>query len=312
MKIGNFLIAGILVCSFCSCSNKNNKNEEQQAISNQTEIASITGIARIEPESGLLSICANSNGRITKIVALENQNIVEESPLLILDDAVEKALLRIEESKIAAQNAAIESVGRNAESVKNDLDKAVSDLALNELLFAAKGITEQALADSKAKVEKLTNDYAKAVADKNQQSGKLSEIRANISYRKALLDERTLSSSFAGHVLQWEVHNGDYVMQGQKLGQFAPEGSLVAVTEIDELFQDRIKVGMTAVVYSQTNGERIGNGTVVYIADFLKKKSLFSDENAVEDRRVKEVKVRLEDNSKAVINSKVDCIITLK
>lgn len=273
MKIGNFLMAGILVYSFCSCSNRNNKNEEQQAISNQIEIERITGIARIEPESGLLSICANANGRITKIVALENQNIAEESPLLILDDAVEKALLRVEESKIAAQNAAIESAGRNAESVKNDLDKAVSDLALNERLFAVKGITAQALADSKAKVEKLTNDHAKAVADKRQQAGKISEIRANIDYRRALLDERTLNTSFAGHVLQWEVHNGDYVTQGQKLGQFAPEGSLVAVTEIDELFQDRIRMGMTAEIYSQTNGKRIGSGTVAYIADFLKKKS---------------------------------------
>jgi multidrug efflux pump subunit AcrA (membrane-fusion protein) len=313
MKIRTFLIAaGIIACSFGSCSDKESKNGEQTTQSGSTEIESITGIARIEPENGLLTIYANSNGRITKIVALENQNIAGESPLLILDNAVEKALLDVEKSKIAAQNAAIESAIQTAESVKNDLDKAVSDLALKEQLFAVKGTTEQVLADSRVKVEKLTIDYAKAIADKNQQADKFGEIKANINYRKVLLDERTLNSSFAGHVLQWEVHNGDYVMQGQKLGQFAPEGSLVAVTEIDELFQDRIKAGMTAEVYSQLNGERIGTGTVVYIADFLKKKSLFSDENAVEDRRVKEVKVKLTSDSKAVINSKVDCSINLK
>ncbi len=312
MKLRTFLIAGILASSFCSCSNKGNKNKVQATVNDQTDIESITGVARIEPENGLLNIYANSNGRITKIVALENQPITEESPLLILDSDIEKALLNVEESKIAAQKAAIEAAARNTESVKNDLDKAKSDLTLNGQLFAVKAITKQTLDDSKVKVEKLISNYAKAVADKNQQTNILSELRANIDYRRALLNERILNSAFAGHVLQWEVHNGDYVTQGQKIGQFAPEGALAAVTEIDELFQDRVKVGMKADVYSQLNGERIATGTVVYVANFLKKKSLFSDENTVEDRRVKELKVRLDDNSKAVINSKVDCTIHLK
>lgn len=311
MKIRTFLVAGILACSFGSCSNTENGNETQEAIA-EIAIESITGVARIEPENGLLSIYANANGRIAQIVALENQQIAVNNPLLVLGNAVEKALLNVEQSKISAQNSAIEAAVRNAESVKSDLDKAKNDLVLNQQIYAVKGITEQALNDSKVNVEKLTNDYAKAIADKNRQASMVNEIKANIDYRHALLNERTLNSAFAGHVLQWEVHNGDYVIQGQKIGQFAPEGSLVAVTEIDELFQDRIKIGMVAEIYSQINGERIGSGTVVYIADFLKKKSLFSDENAVEDRRVKEVRVRLEGDSEAVINSKVDCVIHLK
>lgn len=311
MEIRTFLIAGLLVCGFCSCTENNEKTEKQTA-TRQDEITSITGIARIEPENGLLSIYANSNGRVNRIATLENERITEGTPLLYLDNSVEQALLDVEQSKVTGQNASIEAASRNAESVKSDLDKAKSDLQLNEQLFEAKGITRQALNDSRANVEKFTSDYAKAIADRNQQKNMLGEIQANINYRRALLNEKVLNTAFTGHVLQWEVHNGDYVTTGQKLGQFAPEGSLVAVAEIDELFQDKIKTGMKADVYSQLNGERIGTGTVVYVADYLKKKSLFSEENTVEDRRVKEVKVRLDDNSKAVINSKVDCTIHLK
>lgn len=310
MKIKFFFIASLFVFSFCSCTNNNVKTKEQAVI--QAEIESITGVARIEPENGLLTIYANSNGRINKIAALENQQIAEDSPLLVLDNTVEKTLLDVEQSKISSQNAAIEAATRNAESVKNDLDKAVSDFQLNEQLFDAKGITRQALDDSRAKVEKLTSDYAKALADRNEQRTKMNEVKTNVNYRQALLDEKVLKSAFSGYVLQWDVHCGDYVTQGQKIGQFAPEGSLVAVTEIDELFQDKVKTGMKAEVFSQLNGERIATGTVIYIAGYLKKKSLFSDDNTVEDRRVKEVKVRLDDNSKAVINSKVDCTIHLK
>lgn len=310
MKIKFFFIASLFVCSFCSCTNNNVKTKEQAVI--QTEIESITGVARIEPENGLLTIYANSNGRINKIAALENQQIAEDCPLLVLDNTVEKTLLDVERSKISSQNAAIDAATRNAESVKNDLDKAVSDFQLNEQLFDAKGITRQALDDSRAKVEKLTSDYAKALADRDEQRTKMNEVKTNVNYRQALLDEKVLKSAFPGYVLQWDVHCGDYVTQGQKIGQFAPEGSLVAVTEIDELFQDKVKTGMKAEVFSQLNGERIATGTVIYIAGYLKKKSLFSDDNTVEDRRVKEVKVRLDDNSKAVINSKVDCTIHLK
>lgn len=312
MKNHTLFIAAIslIACGFCSCSDTKEKSKEQMTV--HPEIEHITGVARIEPENGLLSIYANSNGRIDKITALENQPVSAGSPLLTLDAEVEKAQLEVEESKIAAQNAAIEAAVRNAESVKNDLDKAKSDHTLNEQLFEAKAITRKDLDDSRVKIEKLTSDYAKALAEQKEKAGKTAEIRANINYRRSLLNEKELTAAFAGHVLQWEVYNGDYVTQGQKLGQFAPEGPLVALTEVDELFQDRVKTGMKADVYSQLNGERMATGTVIYVADFLKKKSLFSDENTVEDRRVKEVKVRLDTPSKAVINSKVDCTIHLK
>ena len=311
MKIRAFIVSMLLIFDFWSCA-ENTETKKEQRITQEIEIESITGVARIEPEHGLLDIYANSSGRINKIIALENQQIAEGSPLMILDDRVERALLDVEQSKITTQSAVIEAANRNAESLKNDLDKAKSDLQLNEQLFGAKGITEQTLNDSRAHVEKLTNDYAKAVANWKEQTSKMNEVKASANYRRILLDEKALKVSFAGHVLQWDVHNGDYITQGQKIGQFSPDSSLVAVTEIDELFQDRVKTGMKADLYSQLNGERIATGTVVYIADFLKKKSLFSDENTVEDRRVKEVKVRLDGSSKAVINSKVDCSIYLK
>lgn len=312
MKIRTFLTLSILACIFCSCVNDKETSKEHIQTSQQVEIESITGVARIEPEKGLLSIYANSSGRIDRIVALENLQITKGSPLMILDNTVEKALFDVEQAKVASQNEAIEVAHYNAQSIKNDLDKAKDNFALNEQLFEAKGITEKALNDSRANLEKSTNDYAKALANLKEQLSKKNETIANINYRRALLEEKVLNAAFTGHVLQWDVHNGDYVTSGQKLGQFAPDGALVAATEIDELFQNKVKVGMKADVYSQLDGKCIATGIVVYVADFLKRKSLFSDENTVEDRRVKEVKIQLDNKSESVINSKVDCTIHLK
>ena len=316
MKIKNLFIVSILIYAISSCSNKEAKSETQsKADSTQTaqqSLEKITGIARIEPEKGLLYIYSSSNGSIDKILANENQQVEQGSSLLILDDATDRALLEVDQSKISAQNSVIEASKQNEASVKTDLMKAQSDLALNKKLLDAKAITQQALNESKTKLEKLLNDYAKAIADKNQQINKMKEIKANVNYRKKVLDDKRLRSAFPGKVLQWDVHAGDYVTQGQKLGQFAPDGSLVAVTEVDELFQDKVKEGMKADVFSQLDGKKIASGTVTYVAGFLKKKSLFADDNTVEDRRIKVIKVRLEDNTRAVINSKVDCAIYLK
>jgi HlyD family secretion protein len=315
MKITNLFIISALICFILSCSYKDGSRTQPQTDSTQTvrlDIQKVTGVARIEPEKGLLYIYAKTNGSIAKILAEENQQVAQGSLLLVLDNATDRALLEVEESKISAQFSAIEAAKQNEASLKNDLDKAKSDIALNKKLFEAKAITEQALNDNKAKMEKLSSDYAKAVADKNQQINKMEEIKANVNYRRSVLKEKQLKTVFAGKVLQWDVHNGDYVTQGKKLGQFAPDGALVAVTEVDELFQDKVKKGMKTEIFSQLNGEKIATGTVVYVANFLKKKSLFSDDNTVEDRRVKEVKVRLDSNSKAIINSKVDCVIYLK
>lgn len=312
----NILIISAFICALSACSNsEKNSTAQPQTDSTkilQSDIKKVTSVARIEPEKGLLYIYANTNGSIAKILVKENQKLAQGSLLLTLDNATDKALLEVEQSKISAQVSAIEATKQNEASIKKDLDKAKSDFALNKQLFEAKAITQLELNDSEVKIEKLSSDYAKAVADKNQQISKMEEVKANVNYREKILDEKQVKTILPGKVLQWNVHNGDYVTQGQKLGQFAPEGDLVAVMEVDELFQDKVKNGMKAEVFSQLNGEKIDEGTVIYVADFLKKKSLFSDDNTVEDRRVKEVKIRLNSNYKAIINSKVDCSIYLK
>lgn len=298
-----------------SCSSEDKKSDtvsKSDSASKKAEMNTVVGVARIEPEKGLLNIYANANGRISKIVATENQLVDKGSDLALLDNQTDNALLAIEQSKAPAQNAAILSATQNAKAVLSDLQKAQKDEALNEQLFKAKAITEQALNDSKSKVTRLQYDYHKLIADIAEQRSKEREIDANIKYRKTILSDRQIKSAFAGSVLQWDVHEGDYVTPGQKMGQFAPDGPLIAVTEVDELFSDKVGKGMRAEIYSQMNGQKTGSGTVVFIAGFLKKKSLFSDENTVEDRRVREVKVLLNTGAKVNINNKVDCKIYLK
>ena len=306
------IIASVAILLFASCSNKDEQKNKKVESTAPNEITQVVGIARIEPEKGLLYIYSNANGKIESVNAIENDVVKQNSVLITLTQQTDEAELSMEKSKIASQNSAIESAEASAKAIQSDLQKAKADVELNEKLLAAKAITAQTLNDSKAKYDKLLFEYNKQLAGVNETKNKLTEIEANIKYKSAIINDKIIKAPFNGKVLQLDVHNGDYITTGQKLGQFAPEGSLVAVTEVDELFADKIKTGMKAEIISQLNGEKIGEGEVVFVAEFLKKKSLFSDETTIEDRRVKEVKIRLKSDTKIAINNRVDCIIKLK
>jgi HlyD family secretion protein len=308
-KVNQLLKISLAMLLLASCSNE--KKESKSTAVSPVKIDKVEGIARIEPEQGLLYIYSSANGTIENVNTSVNDKVKEGNVLINLENSTDIAQLNMEESKISSQKSTIQSAEMNANATLTDLKKAERDVSLNEQLFAAKAITEQTLNNSKAQVNKLQLDYKKLLSDKELAKNKLVEINAGIQYQKAVVGLKQIRAPYDGKVLQWDVHKGDYVTTGQKLGQFAPDGALIAKAEIDELFAGRIKTGMKAEIISQLNGEKIADGEVIFVGGYLKKKSLFSDENTVEDRRIKEVFVRLNTESKTTINSRVNCIIFL-
>ncbi len=306
------IIATLGLAVFTSCSDTEEQSRKDSQTTAPPEITRVVGVARIEPEKGLLYIYSSASGKIESIQADENAIVNQDEILVSLEQVTDLAQLNQERSKISYQESAIQSAEANANAIQSDLQKANEDVTLNEKLLTARASTEQTLNDSKAKVAKLLFEYKKQQAEVSQTKNKMDEINANIQYKKAVMAEKQIRASFDGKILQWDVQKGDYINAGQKLGQFAPKGALVAVTEVDEVFADRVSIGMKAEIISQLDARKIGEGEVVFIAGFLKKKSLFSDENAVEDRRVREVRIRLNPTSQIVINNKVDCAIYLK
>ena len=98
----------------------------------------------------------------------------------------------------------------------------------------------------------------------------------------------------------------------QSACDFAPEGPLMAVTEVDELFADKVKEGMSAYIRPQGKTDTLATGKVFLTSPYLRKKSLFADAASdMEDRRVREVRVLLDQHARALIGSRVECVIQL-
>ncbi|MGM9508967.1 HlyD family secretion protein [Larkinella sp. GY13] len=274
-------------------------------------ITKVVGVARIEPEQGLIQLYAGTTGRVTAISVSENESLKKGQVLLTVDRKTDQAQLASSQAKIGTQRAGIAAQEAAVASLKLSADKARADYELNQQLFAVKGITQKNLTQSAADAAKAQQEYRKGLADLQQTRTVLNELNADVNVYAVQAKEKTLKAPYTGKLLEWTVKVGDYVTGETQVGQMAPEGALTARTEVDELFAERIKLGQKADIRSQATGKLIGTGTVYFAGDFLKKKSLFEDETAQEDRRVREVRIRLNSGEGVFVNARVDCIIHL-
>ncbi len=309
MKFNRTLIifSGLFILFSCG-----KKKELSQAPPIDQKISKIIGIAKIEPEVGLLNITSGANGKVAEILVEENDLVKKGDVIAILDLDLEKAQLNQSQSKLGTQQSVIKSFEANSNAIKINLDKAKLDYDRDQNLFNAKVISDKELSASKANYLKLEQDYEKSLADLLQSKSRLKEMQADISYYQTNINEKRILAPYDGKVLSVDIKVGDYIVVSTPIGQFAPAGSLVAQTEVDELYANDVKLGMRAEILSQATGMVIAKGTISYLADYLKKKSLFDDEKTVEDRRVRKAEIKLENGSQVLIGSRVDCIIYLQ
>jgi HlyD family secretion protein len=317
----NLLIFSALMLCLASCGGEE-KKEEQKVLnaSVATDTAKvlatndrIVGVARIEPKDGITNLTAGTSGKVLAINVDDNQQVTKGQALLEVEVAVENAQLAQAESKISTQQAVIEANKATIAAQKVNLKNAQDTYNRNLQLFQGKAVTKETLDNSKASMDKLDKDVEAAEANLNQSNAKINEFQADINYYRTVVNQKKISAPLAGKVLNVLVKAGEYVNNATQIAEFAPEGSLIAKTEVDELFAEKIQIGQKATIISQTTGEKLAEGKVSYAADYLKAKSLFKDQaTEQEDRRVREVHIQLEAGKMPLIGSRVDCMIYLK
>lgn len=306
----------ILLMNLSSCSkSESEKDEKAKADSVKVPTTSdrILGVARIEPEDGILNVTAGTTGKIISLLMDENQTVQKGQPLLTVEVAVETAQLAQSQSKLAAQQATIRSNAASLEAIRVQLDNARATYERNIKLYQAKAQTKQALEDSKAELDRLEKEVEAAQATLGQSQSRMGELRADITYYQTLVRQKKVVAPADGEILNVLVAPGDYVSGNTQIAELAAGNALIAKTEVDELYAERVKTGQPALIISQTTGDTLARGTVSYTADYLKQKSLFKDQSTeLEDRRVREVHVRIEKGKRPLIGSRVDCLILLQ
>ena len=308
-----FSLLSILTLS--SCAKKEKKDETSKtkdSLQTNAPLKQIVGIALIEPKSHIISLYSETGGIVAKINHDINDNLKAGDVILELQSDVEQAQLQQAQSKLATQQANINSTKSQLASIRLKAENAKVNFERNANLISSGGVTKQALDDSKFNAEALAADVHSSEAALAQQENKLAELQADINYAEKVIERKKIKAPMDGKLLSMDIKVGNSIGNNQSACDFAPAGQLMAVTEIDELYEDKIADGLNAYIRLQGKTDTLATGKIFLSSPYLRKKSLFSDAPSdMEDRRVREVRVLLDDASKTLIGSRVECVIQL-
>ncbi|MBK7407629.1 MAG: HlyD family efflux transporter periplasmic adaptor subunit [Saprospirales bacterium] len=277
------------------------------------EIDKVVGIGRVEQEAKELTLFPELSGRITHVNASMGEQVSAGAVLVEMDHRteelqVQKLLAQIEEQKVSIREieTRVEKARLNATSMEREF--------LRQQSVAEKGVGVGQNLDNAESAWKL------ALQDIKTYQAQIESIKAGmqvLNVDKQLLQQNItnyyLKAPAAGMLLRVDALVGQSVSPETALGVFVPQSPINVVTEIDELFATRVALGQKAYIRQQGGVDTLATGIVIEIAPSLRQKSLFSDEiGKLEDRRVRPVRVRIEQGQeKLIYGQRVECVINL-
>ena len=301
----------VLFMALNSCGGKSEKEVKIEKYKID-QIDKIIGVARIEPAAKISPIGAESAGKIVQIHVQEGQIVKKGTLLLTLDQSVDAAQIQQSDARLATRQQRVKSLEAKIAAIELKISLADTERLRDRRLADAQAGTQKAAFDSESIYNNLRADLTIAKADLAEAMASIGEVETERNYSQKLLDKKNIYAPADGMVLNWDVKVGQAVSIGSKLADFAPAGDLIATTEVDELYAMKVKKGQRVVINIQGTTDQLSTGTVIYCAPFLSKKSIFNDRaDNLEDRRVREVRVRIDQPEAVLIGSRVECIISL-
>jgi multidrug resistance efflux pump len=175
-------------------------------------------------------------------------------------------------------------------------------------------------AETKQNLENAETDFKSLQANitrlKSQiaiAQARLSSSNSNMSLYEAKLDKTKIIAPSDGKVLEWKIRPGEGIAAQQTIAQIAPSGNTIVECEIDESLAFQVKIGQSVDVNYLGAAAVVAKGKIYFLSEYLRKKSMFSEQSGeAEDRRVRVVKVLLENPQGLLFNAKVEVKISAK
>lgn len=300
------------------------------------------GLGRVEPEMKIVKIYPEVSGVVEVLNVKAGAEVKKGQVLAQLSHALEDAKVVKTKAQFESQNAQIQGFDTQIQTQNTQIAGFEKEIAkaLVGVEFAQKNFdryekafkegaetkatldnAESQLRTAQAEVERLMAQQNNLRAQVNNLKAQQANLKAQVSALRAdqnvaevERNRREILSVADGKMLSVDITLGSYVSTQTPLGDFAPTSPTNVVAEIDELFANKVAIGQTAKIRLQGSADVITEGKVIDVSAYLKQKSLFSEEiGKLEDRRVREVRVRLENPPASLLyGTRVECVIQLK
>jgi multidrug efflux pump subunit AcrA (membrane-fusion protein) len=276
-------------------------------------VSRVVALGRVEPEAKISPLSMDVSGVVQKIFVREGQHVQAGEPLLELAHEVENAKLALAQSKAGTQTSEIASIQASLASAKLKAQNYKERFERLQKLLQSGAETQQNTDNARTDYETAAREVERLQANLQSAQSRLVELNADTRVAQVELSKKLLRSPAAGTLLSLSPTLGASVQSGTAVADFAPDGAVTVICEVDELFVDKIQLGQKATIRPQGATETLAEGVVMTVSPYLKKKSIFSDEaGALEDRRVREVRVKLNTTANLLFNSRVECVIAVK
>jgi multidrug efflux pump subunit AcrA (membrane-fusion protein) len=302
-------IALLSILISCSIQNSSEKIASNK-LNITTSVNQVVGIGEIIPEHDIIQLSSPVNGIVRTIYKNENDSVSAETPILELDHQLEDAKVKQLNVEVYTQsqqiNADIASVGEYDAKYNN----AVAELQRLQRLLAKGAETQQTVDDANTNLKSFHANRKRLQANVAVSKSKLEESKAAMHSAEIERNQKIILSPVNGKLLELNILPGGTVNTQQSIAQIEPAGKTIAVCEIDELNAAKIFVGQKGWIRNVGSADTLSTGTVYFVFSFLKKKSLFTDQSGEkEDRRVRTIKMILDNPDRLLLNARVECVI---
>jgi len=308
------IIVSFLIWSFLSgCSSP--EWDQQNKVNKPVDISvkKVVGNGRIEPELKIVGLTSEVNG-IIKTVHAQAGDTVEKNQIIIeMKHAIEQAKVDQAMARIETQKSAVQSSQASLDFVQIKMKNARTRWKRIKQLYE-KG------AENQANYDNATAEYQTALAEVERLEAQfkgaqnvLKQYKVDLVLAQKQLAQKMITAPADGQVLSLDVTIGSAVTAGKPIGNFAPQSTLTAWCEIDEIFADQVKPGQHAYIRPEGMEDTLAVGKVIFTGPYLRKKSLFSDDaGTLEDRRVREVRIHITPETSVLFGQRVECVILLQ
>ena len=311
-QVGILAILGLagFICFSSQCS----KNEEKPLMKKTPEIIpkKVVGLGRVEPEMRIVSLSSEVPGIISLILVQPGEKVGKGDGIVQLSDRIEQARIELAKSQILVQESQVVSAKAMLETTRARLLSTKNNYLRLKKLVESEAKPRSSFEQAQAEYDSLVADIKRLESNVSTARIKLIQLQAELHLAQAQLVQKTIAAPANGLLLSIDIPAGSHISPGETVGSFAPESGLTVWCEIDELFADQIKTGQKAFIRLPGRSKNQGEGIVSFAGPWLRKKSIFSDDiGDLEDRRVREVRIRLNPGTDILLGSRVECVITL-
>jgi len=296
----------------CSDHVKNKAIPDKTSTKINAATDQVIGIGKIVPEGNIIQLSSPVSGIVQHIYKKENDSVSAGEIILELTHLVEDAQVSQLSSEMNTQADQVKADEAAIEEYQAKYNNAIAELQRLLSLLDKGAETQQTVDDASTNLKGIKSNLDRLHDNVMVSKSKLAEARAALDVSRQQREQKTIRSPIKGKILEISTLVGSSVDNKTSFVQISPQGKTIADCEIDELFADKIADGQKAWIRNTGSLDTLSTGTVYFTSGFLKKKSLFTDEaGEKEDRRVREIKIVLDNPGKLLLNERVECVIDI-